>query len=119
MSSTTTYEAGQVVVVEVPFSDHSGSKRRPAVVVSTNSFHERLLDVIVCPISSQPTHYRKPGPADCPLKHWTAVGLRHASTVRISRTLSVDRKIIGRTLGTLSDEDLSSVREGLRRAFGL
>jgi mRNA interferase MazF len=119
MSSTTTYEAGQVVVVEVAFSDHSGAKRRPALVVSTSTFHANLLDLVVCPISSQPGYHKDPGSGDYPLKHWKKVGLRHASTVRVSKILAVDKKIVGRTLGMLADDDLEPVRHRLRDAFGL
>jgi mRNA-degrading endonuclease toxin of MazEF toxin-antitoxin module len=108
-----------VVVVNVPFTAQTGSKPRPAVVVSEDGFHGTLPDVIVCPISSQPRYHRKPGPGDRPLRHWTAVGLRHPSTVRISNILAVEKKLIKRVLGTLRREDLQSVEEGLREALGL
>jgi mRNA interferase MazF len=108
-----------VVVVNVPFSDQSGVKPRPAVVVSTEEFHRTLPDVIVCPISSQPRYYRRPGPGDYPLEKWRAVGLRHPSTVRISKVLSVEKAILKRILGSLSQEDLAKVEISLRRAFDL
>ena len=54
MPSTTTYNRGHVVVVSVPFSNHSGVKPRPALVISAAPFHRDLPDLIVCPISSQP-----------------------------------------------------------------
>ncbi len=60
MPSTTTYKRGQVVVVNVPFSNHSGIKPRPALVVSTGPFHHELPDLIVCPISSQHRYYQRP-----------------------------------------------------------
>jgi len=119
MPSTTTYKRGQVVVVNVPFTGQAGSKPRPALVVSVDAFHRRLLDVIVCPISSQPRYYRKPGSGDHPLKHWNAVGLHHPSTARISNILAVEKKLIKRVLGTLHAEDLARVEHGLRQAFGL
>jgi mRNA interferase MazF len=119
MASTTTFEHGQVVVVNVPFSDQTGSKPRPALVVSVKSFHRKLLDVIVCPISSQPRYFEKPGPGDHPLRHWKAVGLRHPSTVRISSILAVEKKLVRRVLGTLRAEDLARATQGLRNAFGL
>ena len=119
MPSTTTYDRGQVVVVSVPFSDQTGSKPRPALVVSVKSFHQKLLEVIVCPISSQPRYFEKPGPGDHPLKHWKAVGLRHPSTVRVSNILAVEKKLIRRVLGTLRTEDLARVAQGMRNAFGL
>jgi mRNA-degrading endonuclease toxin of MazEF toxin-antitoxin module len=107
------------VVVNVSFTGQSGSKPRPALVVSVEAFHRKLPDVIVCPISSQPRYYRKPGPGDRPLKHWKAVGLRYASTARISNILAVEKKLIRRVLGTLHAEDLARVELGLREAFGL
>ena len=75
--------------------------------------------MIVCPISSQPRYYQKPGLGDRPLKHWKTVGLRHPSTARISNILAVEKKLIKRVLGTLHTEDLARVEHGLREAFGL
>ncbi len=119
MPSTTIYKRGQVVVVDVPFTNQSVSKPRPALVVSVEAFHRAILDVIVCPISSQPRYFKRPGAGDHPLRHWKAVGLRHPSTARISNILAVEKKIVKRVLGTLHIDDLSSVEHGLRQAFGL
>ena len=119
MLSTTTYDRGQVVVVGVPYSDHSGVKPRPALVVSPAAFHAPLPDILVCPISSQPRYYRRPGPGDWPLRQWRTVGLRHPSTVRISKLLAVDKRIITRVLAPLAAPDLAGVDNELRRALGL
>jgi mRNA interferase MazF len=119
MPSTTIYRRGQVVVVNVPFSDQTGSKPRPALVVSAERFHRTLPDVIVCPISSQPRYFRRPGPGDCLLRNWQAVGLRHPSTVRISNLVTVDKGLIDRVLGSVRGEDLTTVGRGLREALGL
>ena len=109
MPSTTTFRRKQVVVVDVPFSNHSGVKPRPALVVSTEAFHRDLAGVIVCPISSQPRYYRRPGRGDCPLRDWRVVGLQHSSTVRISKLLAVDKRIVRRT----SEKGLGAMRPGL------
>jgi len=106
-------------VVNVPFTGQTGAKRRPALVVSTDSFHRKLPDVIVCPISSQPRYFQRPGPGDHPMKDWRAVGLKHPSTVRISNILAVEKRIINRVLGVLSTEELSGIEDALARAFGL
>jgi mRNA-degrading endonuclease toxin of MazEF toxin-antitoxin module len=105
--------------VNVPFTDRSGSKPRPALVVSTEAFHHKLLDVIVCPISSQPRYFQRPGSGDHALQHWRTAGLKHPSTVRISNILAVEKRIIKRVLGTLHAEDLARVEDGLSQAFGL
>jgi len=119
MPSTTTFRRGQVVVVDIPYSDHSGVKPRPALIVSTEKFHRALPGVIVCPISSQPRYYQRPGMGDCRLGDWEAVGLRHPSTVRVSKLLTVQKQIIRRVLGQTSPVDLEVVVTTLRQAFGL
>jgi len=106
-------------VVNVALSDQSAWKPRPALVVSTQAFHRSLPDVIVCPISSQPRYHRKPGPGDHPLRRWRALGLRHPSTARVSKLLSVDKKIIKRVIGVMEDDDLEHVERELRGALGL
>ena len=119
MPSTTTFRRGQVIVVNVPFSDRSGTKPRPALVISSEAYHAKLPDLIVCPISSQPRFYRRPSPGDCPLRDWRAIGLRQPSTVRISKILAVDKAIIKRPLGLLSPQDLARVEAAVRQALGL
>jgi prevent-host-death family protein len=105
MPSTTTYRRGQVVVVNVPYSDRSGVKPRPALVI--------------CPISSQPRFYRRPGPGDCPLRNWPSVGLRYPSTVRVSKILAVDNQIARRSMGSISGPDLARVVATVRLALDL
>jgi mRNA interferase MazF len=119
MVSTTTYSRGDVVVVNVPFTGQTGSKPRPAVVVSTDAFHSKLPDVVLCPISSQPRWYNQPGPGDHPLIHWRTIGLRHPSTARLSNLVAVEKKLIRRVLGTMTRSDWARVENGLRAVFGL
>jgi mRNA-degrading endonuclease toxin of MazEF toxin-antitoxin module len=44
----TTYRRGDVIVVNVLFTGQAGSKPRPALVVSADSFHKKLPDLMVC-----------------------------------------------------------------------
>jgi mRNA-degrading endonuclease toxin of MazEF toxin-antitoxin module len=106
-------------VVNVPFSNHTGIKPRPALVISTDAFHRDLRDLVVCPISSQPRYHRIPRARGLSASEVEAVGLRHPSTVMISKILAVDKRIIKRVLSPLSPEDLSQVEKGLRAAFDL
>jgi mRNA-degrading endonuclease toxin of MazEF toxin-antitoxin module len=107
------------VVLNVPFSTQEGAKPRPAVVVSADAFHRNLPDIIVCPVSSQPRFYQRPGPGDCPLRKWRTVGLRYPSTVRVSNILAVDKQLIRRALGSLAAEDRERLVDALRRALDL
>ena len=115
----TTYSRGRVIVVEVPFSDLSGTKRRPALIVSSEAFHRRLPDVIVCPISSRPRYFERPGPGDLPLQHWKSAGLRYPSTARVSKLVSVSKEMIARSVGRVASRDLQRVNATLREALDL
>jgi mRNA interferase MazF len=114
-----TYSRGRVVVVEVPFPDFSGTRRRPALIVSSEAFHAGLADVIVCPISSRPRYFERPGPGDLPLQHWKRAGLRYPSTARVSKVVSLSKKTIVRGLGRVAPQDLRRVEVSFREALGL
>jgi len=46
MPSTTTYSFGDVVLVPFPFTDQTTTKKRPAIVVSSNGYNSARPDVI-------------------------------------------------------------------------
>jgi mRNA-degrading endonuclease toxin of MazEF toxin-antitoxin module len=119
MRSTTIYERGHVVVVNVPFTSQGGAKPRPALVLSAEAFHHKQPDLIVCPISSQPRFYNRPGGGDHPLLHWKSLGLRHPSTARLSNLMAVEKRLIKRALAPLHAEDLAQIEQGLREVFGI
>jgi len=53
MPSTTRYRRGDIVLVSFPFTDLSSSKRRPALVVSPDSFNEATPDLVLAAITSK------------------------------------------------------------------
>ena len=53
MPSTTSYRRGDIVLVSFPFTDLTAAKRRPALVVSPDSFNEATSDLVLAAITSQ------------------------------------------------------------------
>ena len=53
MPSTTPYKRGDIVLVPFPFTDLTSSKRRPALVISPDSFNAQQQDLVVAAIASQ------------------------------------------------------------------
>lgn len=103
----------------VSFTDQSGAKRRPALVISDERFHAQVPDVLVCPVSSQPRFFSHPGPGDVPLTEWKAVGLRYPSTVRVGKLLAVDKGGLTRELGRVSEDTLRAVEDILKTELKL
>ena len=48
-----TLSFGDVVLVPFPFTDQSGIKKRPAVVVSSNNYNISRRDLLIMAITSQ------------------------------------------------------------------
>jgi mRNA interferase MazF len=111
----TGFKRADVVLVGFVFSDESGTKLRPALVVSSAGYHRERQELVVAAITS---NVRRRLYGDHMLADWKSAGLLFPSTVTgILRT--VKRGMIGRKLGSLSQADSEAVDRELRRALGL
>lgn len=106
---------GDVVLVTFVFSDESGEKLRPALVLSSKGWQSARGEVLVAAITSQ-TERRLFG--DHLVVDWRAAGLLSPSLVTgILRT--VKKSMIKRRLGSLVKADLDAVVRELRRSLDL
>jgi len=107
---------GDVILVPLDFTDRSGTKWRPAVVVSNDDYNARTPDVMVASITSNLTAISHPG--DQQLTDWRAAGLLKPSLVQ-TKLATIQSSLIRRRLGTLSAADLAALDQGLRNALNL
>jgi mRNA interferase MazF len=102
---------GEIVVIPFPFSDLSGSKRRPALVLADLPG----ADIILCQITSQ----RSPKdvfaiPLDA--ADFTLGSLPVPSNIRPNRIFTADKNLIIKSVGQISDvlyEDVYKVISNL------
>jgi mRNA interferase MazF len=99
MPNTTAYSFGDVVLVPFPFTDQTASKKRPAVVVSADAYHQRRPDVIVMAVTSQ---ILRPAGAlgEVLISDWQGAGLPKASLIK-SVLATIEQRLILRKLGAL------------------
>lgn len=92
-----------VVIVPFPFSSQSGSKRRPALVLSNRIFNRRGLTVLAM-ITTAGHH---PWIGDVILTDLKSAGLTMTCLVRL-KLFTIDNRLIVKKLGKLAipDEDL-------------
>ncbi len=115
MRRTTAYNRGDVVLVNFVFSDESGMKRRPAVVISSSAYHRARQEVVVAAITSNVAR-RLFG--DYLIVDWRGAGLLFPSMVTgIIRTIK--RTMIDRKLGSMGRTDLEAVARAWRQSLGL
>lgn len=92
---------GDVVIVPFSFTDRRATKRRPALVCSTEAFNEAASHVVLAMITSA-THSRWIG--DTAIADLTEAGLPAASVVRW-KVFTLDASFILRRAGALSERD--------------
>ena len=87
---------GDIVSVEFPFSDLQGQKRRPGLVLAADA-----TAVLLARLTTHPP--RDAG--DVELANWKHAGLPKASTVRLTKLATVDRRLIHHRIGRLEPDD--------------
>lgn len=99
-------DIGDIVSVEFPFSDLLGRKRRPGLVLAVDT-HDALLARLT---THPPRDVR-----DTALRLWAEAGLPRASTVRLTKLATVDRRLVHHRIGRLQPEDAQNVAQTVER----
>ena len=97
---------GDIVLVTFPFTDLTGSKLRPAVVLADTS-----LDLTACFITTQ-IQWREP--TDVLLSPGVSNGLRKTSLIRTSKIATLDRGLAKGLIGRLTQNELSDLNNKLK-----
>lgn len=102
---------GDVVTVE--FQGATGTKRRPAVVVSSETYHRERPDLILAILT---THLAPANTStDYVLQDWSHAGLRAASALRSYFGMAVPTEV--HVIGHLSDRDWQGVKDCVHQAL--
>ena len=103
------FSPGDVLLVPVVFSDGSGRKRRPVVIV----YDSGDADLLVAPVTSQAAR----SPLDVPVVNWQRAGLRLPSIVRLEKLATVEKSTAIRNMGRLAPDDWEKVKTLLKQFF--
>ncbi|MFZ5798136.1 MAG: type II toxin-antitoxin system PemK/MazF family toxin [Thermodesulfobacteriota bacterium] len=115
MPNTITCNFGDIILVPFPFTDQSTSKKRPAVVVSSDVYNRDRPDIILMAVTSQLRHLGKTGEAE--VKDWQEAGLLKPSLIK-PILATVEKSLVLKKLGQLSEGDRQSLQETLRLILG-
>src|SRR5947209_1655120 len=111
-------QRGDVVRVDWPYSDRTGSKVRPAVVVQDDTYNQRIADTVLVLISKT---VRAPGATEVEIDPAveTRSGLRYRSVASCTNLLTIDQGLIVQTIGELSAAAVQKINDCLMAALGL
>ncbi len=111
----TNYKRRDVVLVNFLFADQAGVKRRPAVIVSSDAYHQGRQETIIAAITS---NINRVLPGDHLIQDWHGAGLLYPSVATgIIRTIK--QEMIARKLGTMPLDDMKAIEDKLRLSLGL
>jgi mRNA-degrading endonuclease toxin of MazEF toxin-antitoxin module len=111
------YEPGRLLLVTYPFSDQTGLKQRPVLVVSGIGFNEGE-DVVVVPLSSRVIPDDRFGFAiRATDPYFAQTRLRTSSTVKWTKPMVISSKVVNRKLGVVTPVVLKEIQGLIRSIF--
>jgi mRNA-degrading endonuclease toxin of MazEF toxin-antitoxin module len=109
---------GEIVRVDWPYSDRTGSKVRPVLVVQEDTFNHLLTDTVLVLISRTP---RAVGVTEVEIDPAmeSQSGLRYRSIASCTNLLTIDQGLIVQTIGRLSVAAMAQIDTCLKKTLGL
>ncbi len=112
---------GEVVLVDIPFTDGQGSKIRPALIVQADQYNSRLVDTTVALITGNISRihdesqcFVDPGSPD-----GRSSGLHGPSSILCTHLYTVRQSLVKRSIGRLSDVIMEQVEAALKHSLGI
>ncbi len=103
----TAFKRGDVVLVAFPFTDLTTTKMRPALVVSSNDFNSRNVDIVLVAITSQVPKRISPTDYLLSADDQKNAGLPKTSLAKLGKLVTLDQRLIRKKLGRLPDSTLA------------
>ena len=115
MPSTTPCKRGDIVLVPVPFTDLTSSKRRPALVISPDSFNAQQQDLVLAAITSH-----VPDTTEALIltsRDFSSGTLPKTSLVKPNKLFTIHSTLVVKKVAVLKGEKVEQVLETLRLFF--
>jgi mRNA interferase MazF len=102
---------GDIVLISFPFTDLSGSKNRPAIILAVTD-----LDITVAFISTQ---LKWKDPTDVEIQSNLKNGLKKDSLIRLSKIATLDKTLALGLIGNVDETILKEIDRNLIKIFAL
>lgn len=106
----TLFKSGDVVLIGFTFTDLSGTKQRPSLIISSDWYNENNADVILAAITSQIPVKIETDEYLFSEKEQKLAGLPKQSIVKVGKIITLDQRLIRKKLGHLPDETLLNIK---------
>ena len=104
-------QKGDIILIPFPFTDLSGNKLRPAVILA-----QTRLDLTVCFITSQLQWQEQ---TDILLQPNSSNGIKKSSLIRVSKIATLDKTLTLGKIGTLNTTEITELNFKLKQLLQL
>lgn len=104
---------GKIVLIPFPFTNLSGHKVRPAVVLSSSKKGDDCVVAFISSVNIKISQF------DVTVKSTLKNGLKNDSVIKIDKIATLDKKIILGEIGSLEINTLKVIDEKLKKLFSL
>ena len=115
-------QRGDIVLIDFPYSDGTGRKIRPALVVQSDIWNQQIHDTILAVITS--SLQRRIGAStqysiDISTVEGQQTGLHFNSIVQCENLITQDQELILQVIGKLPDSAMQQIDTCLKSALGI
>jgi mRNA interferase MazF len=111
-----TFQRGDVILVPIPFTNLRSTKVRPAIILSSETYHASEPDLVLGAITTNLA--AATSPVDYVIKDWAEAGLRFPSAFK-PLLFTLEPALVIHRVGSLSLQDMAEIGRRLRHALGL
>lgn len=111
------YKQGEVVLIPFPFTDLTTFKQRPALVISSTEFNRTHRDIIVAAITSHVAGKSADDEYRLAKQEQIACGLPKPSLIKVNKIVTLDKRLIRKSLGQLPKESSEKVLLKIKKIF--
>lgn len=109
----TMYKQGDILLIPIPFSDLTSSKKRPVLVLSNDDYNDKTDDLIVAAITSNIT--RRDYTVLISNRDMQEGNLHVDSCVRVDKIYTLSQNIVINKFGRVKPEVLNKIKEKLNK----
>ena len=117
MSAGTSIEQRGIILVPFPYTDLSGAKKRPALVISSAEFNSMQEDLICCLITSNPES--SPYSIKINNKDMEEGFLEFESKIKPYRVFTINKRLVYKILGRLNLSKSKSVIDEINKIVSI
>lgn len=105
------YKRGAIVLIPFPFTDLTGSKIRPALIIGNKAYGEDIIVMFISSNTKTKTSY------DILVKPNEQNGLKVNSLMKCTKIATLDKKMIVGEIGSLSSSEVLKIKTVLKSIF--